>query len=52
MANGTTQALQAELDAWCSRNFGDVKVLDLFGDGHVHAIHAESATRKGSQPRA
>lgn len=46
-ASRATQALQAEFDAWRTRNLSDLKVLYLFLDGQFHAARAESAAKEG-----
>ncbi len=42
-----TQALQAEFDAWRTRDLSDLKILYLFLDGQFHAARAESEEKEG-----
>jgi transposase-like protein len=46
-ASRATQALQAEFDAWRTRDLGDLKILYLFLDGQFHAARAESEEKEG-----
>lgn len=46
-ASRATQALQAEFDAWRTRDLGDLKVLYLFLDGQFQAARAESTEKEG-----
>jgi transposase-like protein len=46
-ASRATQALQAEFDAWRTRDLSDLKVLYLFLDGQFHAVRGESAAKEG-----
>jgi transposase-like protein len=46
-ASRATQALQAEFDAWRTRDLGEYKVLYLFLDGQFQAARAESADKEG-----
>lgn len=42
-----TAQLQAEFDAWRTRDLRDLKVLYLFLDGQFHAARAESTEKEG-----
>ena len=46
-ASRATQVLQAEFDAWRTRDLSGLKVLYLFLDGQFHAVRAESAAKEG-----
>ena len=46
-ASRATQALQAEFDAWRTRDLGDLKILYLFLDGQCQAARAESTEKEG-----
>jgi putative transposase len=46
-ASRATQALQAEFDAWRTRDLSELKVLYLFLDGQAHAVRAESTEKEG-----
>jgi len=46
-ASRATQALQAEFDAWRSRDLGDLHILYLFLDGQFQAVRAESTEKEG-----
>ena len=46
-ASRATQALQAEFDAWRSRDLSELKVLYLFLDGQFHAVRSESDAKEG-----
>jgi transposase-like protein len=46
-ASRATQLLQAEFDAWRTRDLSDLKVLYLFLDGQFHAVRAESDAQEG-----
>ncbi|HSB77588.1 MAG TPA: IS256 family transposase [Candidatus Methylomirabilis sp.] len=46
-ASRATQALQAEFDAWRTRDLSDLKVLYLFLDGQCQAARAESTAKEG-----
>lgn len=46
-ASRATQALQAEFDAWRTRDLSAVKVLYLFLDGQFHAVRGESDAKEG-----
>lgn len=42
-----TQALQAEFDAWRTRDLGELQILYLFLDGQFQAVRAESTEQEG-----
>ncbi len=46
-ASRATQVLQAEFDAWRTRDLSALQVLYLFLDGQFHAARAESAEKEG-----
>ncbi len=46
-ASRATQALQAEFDAWRTRDLTELKVLYLFLDGQYQAARAESSEQEG-----
>jgi transposase-like protein len=46
-ASRATQALQAEFDAWRTRDLGELRVLYLFLDGQFQAARAESREKEG-----
>jgi len=46
-AGRATQALQAEFDAWRTRDLSALQVLYLFLDGQFHAARAESEEKEG-----
>jgi len=46
-ASRATQALQAEFDAWRTRDLSDLQVLYLFLDGQFQAARAESTEKEG-----
>ncbi len=46
-ASRATQALQAEFDAWRTRDLSELQVVYLFLDGQAHAVRAESTEKEG-----
>jgi putative transposase len=46
-ASRATQALQAEFDAWRTRDLSELKVVYLFLDGQFHAVRNESTAKEG-----
>jgi len=46
-AGRVTAQLQAEFDAWRTRDLSDLKVLYLFLDGQFHAARSESEEKEG-----
>lgn len=46
-ASRATQALQAEFDAWRTRDLSALKVVYLFLDGQFHAVRAASRDKEG-----
>lgn len=46
-ASRATQALQAEFDAWRTRDLSELKVLYLFLDGQFHAVRSETTEKEG-----
>jgi putative transposase len=46
-ASRATQVLQAEFDAWRTRDLSDLKVCYLFLDGQFHAVRSESTGKEG-----
>jgi putative transposase len=46
-ASRATQALQAEFDAWRTRDLGELRILYLFLDGQFQAARAESREKEG-----
>jgi len=46
-ASRVSQVLQAEFDAWRTRDLSDLQVLYLFLDGQFHAARAESDAKEG-----
>jgi transposase-like protein len=46
-ASRATQALQAEFDAWRTRDLGELNILYLFLDGQFQAVRAASTEKEG-----
>jgi putative transposase len=46
-ASRATQALEAEFDAWRTRDLSELKILYLFLDGQFQAVRAESEEKEG-----